>query len=278
MAYFFIGFIFLFGLIFGSFLDCLIYRLHEGKRLGGRSFCPDCQKQIDWHDNIPLLSYLLLWGRCRHCRKRISWEHPLVELSVGLLFVLAFLAEYKTALSSGYGNLMFDFFNWHYLIFLLRDFFVVFVMVMIFLYDLKWYLILDIITLPAAIVILIFDAFMMFYGPANNISFINWQNLAISVIIGIGFFLLQFLVSRGKWIGGGDIRLGFLMGLILGWPNILLGIMLAYVLGSVVGIYLLLAKKKEWSSKMPLGVFLSTATVVILLWGNQILNWYLGLL
>ena len=102
--------------------------------------------------------------------------------------------------------------------------------------------------------------------------------MLISGIIGGSFFLIQFLISRGKWIGGGDIRLGLLMGLALGWPMVLVAILLAYLIGSLVGIGLILYKKKQWSSQIPLGIFLSTATVIALFWGQGILNWYLNLL
>lgn len=278
MLYFYIIFIFLLGLIFGSFLNCMIFRLHEEKSLWGRSFCPKCQKQIAWYDNIPLLSFLFLWGECRHCHRKISFEHPLVEFVVGVLFVLAFLVEYKVFIFSSTSGLWFDFFDLNYFIFLIRDFFVISIMVIIFIYDFKWYLILDVITLPAVAILFIFDVFMMYYGKAHNLDFISWRNLSISVIIGVGFFLAQYLVSKGKWIGGGDIRLGLLMGVIFDWPYTLLAIMLAYIFGSFIGIYLLLTKKKEWSSKLPLGVFLSTATIIVLLFGKDILAWYLGLL
>jgi prepilin signal peptidase PulO-like enzyme (type II secretory pathway) len=102
--------------------------------------------------------------------------------------------------------------------------------------------------------------------------------LLISGIIGAGFFLFQFVISRGKWIGGGDIRLGLLMGFALGWPGILAGIFLAYIIGSLVGLYLLATKKKTLSAKVPLGVFLSPATLLILFWGEVLIDWYLGLL
>jgi prepilin signal peptidase PulO-like enzyme (type II secretory pathway) len=102
--------------------------------------------------------------------------------------------------------------------------------------------------------------------------------LLFSGIIGGSFFLIQYLISQGKWIGGGDIRLGLLMGLALGWPNILVAIILAYFLGSLVAIYLILAKKKQWGSQLPLGVFLAPATIIVLFWGEKIINWYINLL
>ena len=139
-------------------------------------------------------------------------------------------------------------------------------MIVIFIYDLRWFLILDKVTLPACILVFLFSCIL---GA-------NWLNLLISGIIGGSFFFIQFALSRGKWIGGGDIRLGLLMGLALGWPMVMVAIFLAYFIGSFAGIGLIISGKKKWGSKIPLGVFLSTATIITLFWGEQILNWYLN--
>lgn len=176
----------------------------------------------------------------------------MVELAVGILFVIAFMRHPMSLETSD-------------VLIIFHDMFIISVMVIIFIYDFRWYLILDIITLPACAIILIFNLFLG----------ISLWNLVFSGIIGSSFFLLQFIISRGKWIGGGDIRLGLLMGLTLGWPNILVAIFLAYFMGSFVGIGLLLSGKKKWGSQIPLGIFLSTATIITLFWGGQILNWYL---
>ena len=105
-----------------------------------------------------------------------------------------------------------------------------------------------------------------------------WQQLLISVIIGAGFFLLQFVISKGRWIGGGDIRLGLLMGVALGWPDILVALFIAYLAGAIIGIGLILIGKKKWGSEIPFGIFLSAATLVTLFFGNFILDWYLNML
>ena len=151
---------------------------------------------------------------------------------------------------------------------ILRDWFFIAVMIVVFIYDLRWFLILDIVTLPACAIIL-----------ALNLSLgLDWKNLLLSGIIGGSFFLFQFVVSRGKWIGGGDIRLGVLMGLFFSWPNIVLAIFLAYIIGSVISVGLVLFSKKKWNSEVPLGVFLTTSSVIIMFWGDGILNWYINLI
>ncbi|MEI6596818.1 MAG: prepilin peptidase [bacterium] len=256
-------FVFSFGLIIGSFLNCLVWRLHKKESLLGRSYCPKCRKQIAWYDNIPVLSFILLGEKCRQCKKSISWQYPAVELVIGILFVMAYYLNYKLQIMN-YGFVVY---NSSFIIQLLRDWFLICAMTVIFIYDLRWYLILDIITLPACLVVLIFNLIL---------GFSLW-NLLISGIIGSSFFLIQFVVSKGKWIGGGDIRLGLLIGLALGWPGVLTAIIISYFIGSVVGLSLIAAGKKKWGSEVPLGVFLAVGTIITLFWQAQILNWYLNI-
>lgn len=262
-------FIFLFGLIIGSFLNCLIWRLHTGESMMDRSHCPKCKKQIAWYDNIPVMSFLILGGKCRHCAKKISWQYPIVELATGLLFLLGWQVE---AANFGFNlskiGLQFNGANASiFFLTILRDWFLIAVMLIIFIYDLRWYLILDIVSLPACLIVFILNILLGF----------SWQSLVISGIIGGSFFLIQFLVSKGKWIGGGDIRLGLLMGLALGWPGVAVAIMIAYFTGSIVGLGLIAGGKKKWGSEVPLGVFLSFASIVALFWGDKIINWYFSL-
>jgi len=273
-------FIFLFGLAIGSFLNCLIWRLHTGEGMWNRSYCPKCKHQIAWYDNIPIISFIILGGKCRHCGQRISWQYPLVELITGILFVVAFMINLPTPAfghpSAGGDLFNFDFFTslpsealakeGYFLLLTLRSWFLISVMIIIFIYDLRWYLILDVVTLPACAIIIILNLFLG----------VSWQNMAISGIIGSSFFLFQLLISQGKWIGGGDVRLGLLMGFSLGWPNIITGIMIAYLIGAIVGIILIISRYKKWNSKVPLGVFLSTSTIMALFWGEKIIKWYIN--
>jgi len=246
----------IFSLSIGSFLNALIHRLHSGESMLDRSQCPKCQRPIAWYDNIPVLSYVFLLGKCRHCQKPISIQYPLVEIITAVLFAYAFYNNFQffsNAITS------------KFLLLTLRDLFLISVLIIVFVYDLRWYLILDIVTLPAIVMILIL----------NLLLGMNWQNILISGIIGLGFFLLQFVVSRGKWIGGGDLRLGLLMGVSLGFPNIIIALMIAYVVGAIFGLGLIALGKKKMSSEVPFGTFLSLATIVTLFWGENILNWYL---
>lgn len=246
-----------------------------------RSHCPKCNHKIAWYDNIPVLSYVLLLGKCRHCKKHISWQYPVVELIVGVLFVLAFFVELRINNEELIINQFFIFTvpaarqDFSFFIFLIRDWLVIAIMTIVFIYDLRWYLILDRVMIPSMIIILGVNFYL---GILDGDPWNNLWNLLISGIIGGSFFLIQFIVSNGKWIGGGDIRLGLLMGLILGWQALLVALMLAYISGAIVGVGLIAIGKKKMSSQIPFGVFLSTATVISLFWAQSIIDWYWNLL
>ena len=237
----------LFGLTAGSFLNCVVYRLENNRSfLAGRSFCPRCKHVLAWYDLMPVLSFLLLGGKCRHCQKKISFQYPLVEIAVALLFLAIFY--YRLPVFSYFLSLF---------------------LIVIFIYDLKHYLILDKVIYPAIGLTLIYDLLRFDL-------FTNW-NLLISAIGASGFFLLIVLASRGKWMGVGDIKLAFLMGLILGWPNILVALFFAFLSGATIGVGLVLARRKSFKSEVPFGPFLVAGTIVAMFYGQALINWYLNL-
>ena len=200
-------------------------------------------------DLIPLLSFIFLKAKCRYCQRKLSWQYPLVELATALVFLTGFF--YYQA------------FSFNYLAYLVFSCF----LIVIFVYDLKYYLILDKVSLTAFL-----TAFL-----ANFLLGEDPLNLLLGALALAGFFLAQFAVSKGKWIGGGDIRLGLVMGAMLGWPGVLTALMIAYLAGAVVGLLLIAFKKQAWRSQMPFGVFLAPATWATLLWGPQLVKWYLNL-
>ena len=241
---------FITGLLFGSFLNAWVWRTREGLSvLKGRSVCPSCKKELTWAENIPLLSFLLQRGECKRCKKPISWQYPLVELTIGLLFAFA-------AWQHG-GNIEF----------ILRDSFIIFFLTFVFVYDLRYQEIWDRMTMWPAFMLLIATAVFGWH---------SWRSVLLGVIVGAGVFLLQYIVSKGKWIGGGDIRLGMFMGVILGLPLTVLAIFLAYVGGALFILPFLIFGKKKFASKIPFGTYLSVATVVAMFWGESILEWYVG--
>jgi len=252
--------IFLFGLIIGSFLNVLILRLHSGESVAaGRSKCPHCRHALDWPDLIPVFSYVFLGGRCRYCAKKISWQYPLVELATGLLFVIAYAAGLDRAAVLAPADPAF----W---LSLLRDWLAVSALVVIFVYDLRWMIIPDCVVLPALVLI---SALNLMLGRSP-------VSLLIGLAAGFGFFAAQYFVSKGRWVGGGDLRLGALLGVLLGWPVIIFALLLSYIIGAIAAVTLLIAKKVQAKSAVPFGVFLAPAALVALFWGPQIVAWYLG--
>ena len=255
-----VAFIFILGIFIGSFLNVVVFRLHRQEGfIKGRSKCLFCGHILYSKDLVPLFSYLFLKGRCRYCRQRFSHQYPLVELATGLAFVLIF-----NKLVAGLNLLALE---PQQLLALIAWWLIACFLIIIFVYDLKYYLILDKVIWPAVIIALL----------VNIILGSSILNLLLAAIVGSGFFLLQFLISKGKWIGGGDIRLGFLIGCIVGWPQILTALFLAYILGSVISAILLLNNKKRWGDKIPFGTFLALATFLTMLYGQNLVAWYWGL-
>jgi len=258
MSTFFYLVIFLFGLLFGSFLNSVIYRLEiGGSFLKGRSYCPHCKHKLIWQDLIPVLSFLFLKGKCRYCQKPISWQYPLVELATGFIFLLFFL----TSLNLN---------NFTYVYLLIMSCF----LIIVFVYDLKHYIIPDKIIYPA---ILVSGIWYLVSGIFFNLyTKYEMLNTIYSAVGAAAFFLAIVLISRGKWMGVGDIKLAFLMGLILGWSNILVALFLAFFIGAIIGIGLIATGKKTLKSEVPFGPFLVAGTFLALFWGQNIINWYLN--
>ncbi len=275
------GCIFIFGLCIGSFLNCVIYRLalqnfSFWKNLGGlsRSFCPHCKHILSFKDLFPVFSFLFLRGRCRYCKKNISIQYPLVELVTGLVFLLIF----KFLIFNFVNNdLIFKFLNAGFL------FYIASALIIIFVYDLKYYIIPDKVLFPAIVITFLFRVLQIL-----NLKFFgNWKleignfaplsNYLLAIIIGSGFFFLIFLISKGRAMGFGDVKLAVLMGLLLGFPNILTALFLAFFFGAIIGTILIVFEKKNLKSELPFGPFLIAGTFMSLLWGGQLINWYLKL-
>jgi len=251
------SFVFVFGLVIGSFLNCVIYRLEEGKSfLKGRSFCPKCKHILGWQDLIPVLSFIFLKGKCRYCNKKVSWQYPLVEFATGILFLLV-------CLNFGIWNLE----PFYYLL-------ISSLLIIIFVFDLKHYIIPDGVVYTAIVASFAYNLVYSLFAIHNPQFFL--QSL-LAAFLAAGFFLLIVLVSKGQWMGVGDIKLAFLMGLFLGWPNILIALFSAFFIGAVVGIGLIILKKKGLKSEVPFGPFLAIGTFLALFSGGGILTWYFGL-
>lgn len=277
ILFFDIIFLCILGLVVGSFLNALLWRLHEGMSLvHGRSMCPSCKVQLTWWELIPVISFLILGGRCRSCRVAISIQYPLVELTTALIFV-GIGVFIDTQAPGGILGMIAGVVPLHVAAQLGVLLLFSAILIALFVYDLRWYLLPDIITIPACIVafganLFLFTPQPCFGGGLPCLLSTSWVNLLFAAAIGAGFFLFQYLVSHGTWVGGGDIRLGALMGFMLGYPGILMALFLAYMMGSIVGVGLLIGKKKGMKSEVPFGPFLTLATLITLLFQNDILT------
>ena len=262
-AYLNLIYFFILGLLAGSALNCIIYRLKTGENFWwGRSFCPKCRHVLKWYDLVPVFSFLALKGKCRYCRGKISWQYPLVEISTALIFLLIFNFSAFGGPTAG----------WQFylnLIATLYLFITASLLIIIFVYDLKHYIIPDKILFPAIGIVFLYNLIL-------NSKFLILNSL-FSAFGAMAFFLLIFLISKGKWMGFGDVKLAFFMGLFLGYPNVLVALFLAFFFGAIIGIGLILAKKKDFKSEVPFGPFLIIGTFLALFWGDKLINWYLNL-
>jgi len=264
--------IFIVGAVFGSFLNCVIWRAYANESAAhGRSYCPKCRHKLSWKDLVPLFSYLGLAGKCRYCKKPISAQYPIVEAVTGIAFVAA---AYVFFPGMFYGN--FSFLN---LAELFSYWVVISALIVIFVADLKWYFIPDgaVVTgLIAALALRVLQFFQSAYTFHEfDASIIT--NPLLSSVLAASFFLAIFLVSRGTWMGFGDVKYALLMGLALGFPGVLLGLFLAFFFGAILGLSLVAGQKKKMSSQIPFGPFLVGGTAVALFFSDPIIGWYLSL-
>jgi prepilin signal peptidase PulO-like enzyme (type II secretory pathway) len=246
------------GLAIGSFLNVLIFRLPKGLSVWkkSRSFCPHCKKDLKPWMMIPVFSFLFLKGRCAYCQKKISWQYPIVELVTAALFVFIFINNLP---------IKFEIF---FIAKVLLEWLFSSALIVIFVIDWKHYLILDKTLYPLMPVVFLVN----FWLSGWNLKFGLW--LLIAAAIGFAFYAFQYYVSKGKWVGDADMRLGALLGLMLGVKGLLVSLFLAYIVGAIIGTILVLLKKKKMTSQLPMAIFLAPAAFIAMLYSTQILIWY----
>jgi prepilin signal peptidase PulO-like enzyme (type II secretory pathway) len=268
--------IFIFGLCVGSFLNVIAYRsVKGGSVFYGRSECPHCKHILSTVDLVPLLSFIFLRGRCRYCQKRISWQYPIVELSVGLLFVLASFFVFYKGQDSSFSLLAF--FILAYVLFVIS------ILIIVFVTDLKSGLIPDKVILPSIGIVLILKLVLVFLVSRETLILPSMVGYTFSQIVydaaaGIvagAFFFFIVLFSKGKGMGGGDIKYALFLGFALGFANVAVALFIAFLTGAAFSLILILRGKKRFGQTVAFGPFLSVGAVIALLWGQQILDWYL---
>lgn len=242
-------FFFVLGLAVGSFLNVVVYRLKDRETLLGRSFCRQCGHQIRWYDNIPLLSFLVLGGRCRDCRAKISWRYPLFELVTAVLFALV-------------GHYFFDVLDTSTWAETLWLFIMIGLLLVIAVYDMMYMEILVSLLVAGACV----TALFLLYD-ARGIDLSPWgrqaQALFGALAIG-GFFFALVYMSKETWMGWGDVWLGALSGMMVGLSSALFTMTLSFGIGAAVGIVLMLGRKKEMKSQVPFAPYLVLGTLLAL--------------
>jgi len=263
----------IFGFACGSFVNALVWRVHEQEEekekeesrkkkaesdprlsiLKGRSMCPHCKHELAAKDLIPVLSWVSLGGKCRYCKKPISAQYPLVELLTAGLFALSYyFLDLDPALI---------------LLWLLM----LTGLMALFVYDLKWMILPDRIVFP---MIGLASAFRIYEFILGDSAFDPVISAALGALVLGGLFYLLFIVSNGRWIGGGDVKLGIFIGILLGPALAYLVLLVASLLGSVIILGFMATKAVKRNQQVPFGPFLITGTYIAMVWGQQAIDWY----
>ncbi len=252
--------LFYFGACIGSFLNVIVLRLPHGESLNGRSHCPHCGHTLQFFELFPLFSFLVLRAKCRKCGAKINRRYFYMELAVGLLTILTYS--------------FFPVYDKYTLLELVRSLIIVYALVPIFLIDFEHYLVLDVVLFWAAILTAACSGGLDYLAGNTGLHSLLLNGLLSGAIIAL-FFLLQYAVSRGKWIGLGDVKLGIFLGIATPYPSAVATLLLAYGIGALVGILLLVIRRKHLSSAMPFGTFLAIGSLISLYYGQHISLVYL---
>jgi len=237
-----------FGLVLGSFLNVVIARLPERRSLWApRSACPGCGAAIAWYDNVPLLSFVLLRGRCRACAMPIPWRYPLVEATTAALLALAW-AEFGPTLEFVVAGALLT------------------ALIVITAIDLRHQIIPDAITLPGIMA-----------GVVANVAthHLSWVEVALGIALGGGVFFVIIVASRGG-MGAGDMKLGAMLGAFLGWKIALFGLMVGVVVGGAWAVILMALGVRGRKDAIPFGPFLALGGAAALFWGEGVVQWYVA--
>ncbi|MBW1846608.1 MAG: prepilin peptidase [Deltaproteobacteria bacterium] len=246
--------IFIYGLCVGSFSNVCIYRLPLSKSLKSPpSNCPHCSSPIRFYDNIPLVSYILLKGKCRQCQKRISFRYPFVEM-LGGVFALFIYLKYGFTLEA-----------------LVYYTFIICLVIITFI-DIDHQIIPDIISLPGIPI-----GFLASFA-LPSITFID---SLIGILAGGGSLFIVLwayhLITGIEGMGGGDVKLLAMIGAIVGWEGVILTIFISSITGTIVGLFIMLRTKKGLKLAVPFGPFLSTGAILYVFYGSELIQWYFNI-
>ncbi len=285
--------IFFLGTAVGSFLNTLVLRLGK-EEIRGRSHCPHCGKILEWFELIPLLSFFLQKGRCRSCRALLSWQYPFVEFLTGVLFLLVF---WKLVLRFPGGVVLSQIFFsdaglWIWPLVVLWWYYVS-ALIAISVYDIRHYLIPDSILQPSIFIAIlgVFYQQMILrlkppFFPESGLSFAGplglflkmpfgiWGSYFMGVLVSVGLLGALWFFSKGRAMGFGDVKLGILLGILLGWPDILVALFIGFGVGAIFGSVAIFLKKKTMKSYLPFGPFLVLGALSTMLVGDWIVQFW----
>ena len=255
-------FTFILGLIVGSGLNAFEFRFGDKKSFAvGRSICPMCKHELGALDLIPVVSFVALGGRCRYCKKAISWHYPVIELFTAISFTLYVVYSGLVNRASLYSS--------QSILQVLTGLVLITILVFLLLYDARHQILPNGAVLMLAVLGLLSSLFVYKF---------SLESIAIGALVGFGFFGLMYLLSQGRWIGMGDVKLGLALGLALGASNTVFCLFSAYILGALYAAYVLLSHKKKMKDKIAFGPFLVVGAIAALIVGQGIVNWYIGIL
>ena len=248
-------FLFCLGLAVGSFLNVVVFRINTGETLRGRSRCLACLKKLDWSDLVPLFSFAIIRGRCRSCGSQVSIQYPIVEFLSGGVFVAAGRAfDPQTDIIAFAATAVFFC-----------------TLLAISVYDIRHKIIPDQFAATLLVAALIFE----FQTLAPEFSFGALVNDFYAALGAFGFFAIVWLVSRGTWMGFGDAKIAFSIGLFLGYPDVVFALLASFWLGALLGIGLLVSKKASRRTEIPFAPFLAAGTFLIFLAASgDSIPWY----
>lgn len=248
----------------GSFIGALTWRLHTGKDfVKDRSICEHCEHVLAWNDLIPIFSWLQLGGKCRYCKKSIGWTALVLEVSMmGLFFLSLWSWPADVVVYDHLEKILLA--VWLMMAVLLGA---------LLVYDLRWMLLPNKLVLPLFMLMVVFQAVEVLGGQEASAVL---QSTLLGGLVGGGLFYALFQISGGRWIGGGDVKLGFVMGCLLGPAGALTGLVVAFYGSALFVIPLMIAKKLTRKSKVPFGPFLIIGFVAAFLWGQELRDLYLS--
>lgn len=297
---------FILGTVLGSFIKVLADRSLGNKSFWGRSYCPKCHHILAWYDLFPVFSYIFLKGKCRYCRKKIRIEYLLVEVGMGILVGFLFWQNFNVAViaspafSGAWQSFLYRFLaalGMTQILELIFKIFFIVILAALFITDLKKMFIPDRVILPAIIIGIVLNLIItvskigyLYYSLSQTVigrlllppksEYFQRHALQIaepflwSILTGAviaGFFLLLIMLTRGKGMGGGDVKLGAFIGIMLGFPEALFALVLSFTTGAVFSIGLIIAGKKHFGQTIPFGPFLVLGSLMMLFWGSRIM-------